>query len=235
MPSGVCPVPRMADRNRALAAEALGSAMLFATVIGSGIMGQQLAQGNDAIALLGNTLATAAMLFVLITIFGPISGAHFNPAVSLVMRLRGEMSSAQLLLYVPAQLGGGLSGVMLAHAMFNQPLLQLSSRPRSTPGEWLSEAVATFLLIATILGVRRHRPQQIAIGVAAVITAGYWFTASTSFANPAITLARALTQSFAGIAPASVLPFVLAQLGGAVLAMVLARWLFEDGTAPGST
>jgi glycerol uptake facilitator-like aquaporin len=225
----------MVDRYRALAAEALGSAILFATVIGSGIMASALAQGNDAVALLGNTLATAAMLFVLITTLGPVSGAHFNPAVSLVMALRGSLPMRDSVFYVAAQSLGGLAGVVLAHAMYNQPLLQVSGKIRGTPGEWLGEAVATFMLIFTILGSERHRPAYTAISVAAVITAGYWFTSSTSFANPAITLARSLTDSFAGIAPASVLAFIIAQCVGAVAALFIARWIFTPVASPGST
>ena len=225
----------MADRARVLAAEAVGSAFLFATVIGSGIMVQQLASGNDAVALLGNTLATAAMLFVLITMLGPVSGAHFNPAVSLIMRLRGLLSTLDLVLYILAQLGGGVVGVMIAHAMFNQPVLQIATRIRATPGEWLGEAIATFLLLFTILGVERHRPAQLPASVAAIITAGYWFTSSTSFANPAISIARSLTDSFAGIAPASVPAFIVAQIAGAALAFLFARWLFSTTPMPGST
>lgn len=226
----------MADRTRALAAEVLGSAILFSTVIGSGIMAHQLAGGNDAVALLGNTLATAAMLFVLITILGPVSGAHFNPAVTLAMRLRGSMSSRDAVLYALAQFAGGAAGVVMTHAMFNLPLLQWSTHARSTPGEWLGEGVATFLLLLTIFGTVRHRPTQVPLAVAAVITAGYWFTSSTSFANPAITLARAMTDSFSGIALADTPGFIAAQIVGAVAASVAAGWLFsEDDDADGST
>ncbi len=226
----------MADRTRALAAEVLGSAILFSTVIGSGIMAEQLAGGNVAIALIGNTLATAAMLFVLITILGPVSGAHFNPAVTLAMRLRGSIVSIDAVLYALAQFAGGAAGVVLTHAMFNLPLLQWSTHARSTPGEWLGEGVATFLLLLTIFGTLRHRPTQVPLAVAAVITAGYWFTSSTSFANPAITLARALTDSFSGIALADTPGFIAAQIVGAVAASVAAGWLFgEDDVADGST
>lgn len=226
----------MADRTRALAAEVLGSAILFSTVIGSGIMAEQLAGGNVAIALIGNTLATAAMLFVLITILGPVSGAHFNPAVTLAMRLRGSIGSIDAVLYALAQFAGGTAGVVLTHAMFNLPLLQWSTHARSTPGEWLGEGVATFLLVLTIFGTLRHRPTQVPLAVAAVITAGYWFTSSTSFANPAITLARALTDSFSGIALANTPGFIAAQIIGAVAASLAAGWLFsEDDDADGST
>ena len=225
----------MADRARAVAAEALGSAILFATVIGSGIMAEQLAGGNDAIALVGNTMATAAMLFVLITILGPVSGAHFNPAVTLAMRLRGMIGTGNAALYVAAQLVGGATGVALTHAMFNQPLVQWSGHARSTPGEWLGEGVATFLLLLTIFGTLRHRPAQVPLAVAAVITAGYWFTSSTSFANPAITLARAMTDSFSGIAMTDTPAFIVAQIVGAVAATMVAQWLFAEKGSGGST
>ena len=211
-------------------AEAIGSAMLFATVIGSGIMAQDLAIGNPAVALIGNTLATAAMLFVLITMFGPVSGAHFNPAVTLVFAMRRELPRRDAALYVVAQLAGGLAGVIIAHAMFGLALLQAGTKARTGPGEWLGEAVATFALILTILGTRRHRPQWAPLSVAAVITAGYWFTSSTSFANPAITVARALTDSFSGIRPVDVPGFFAAQLVGALLAAAVSHWLFDgDG------
>lgn len=211
---------------RKLAAEALGSALLFATVIGSGIMAAALAGGNDAVALLGNTLATVAMLFVLITMLGPVSGAQFNPAVTLVMALRRDLAWRDAGLYVLAQLGGGFVGVLLSHAMFDLPLLQLATKVRTGPGQWLAEGVASFALLLTILGTLRHRPAWLPVSVAAVITAGYWFTASTSFANPAITLARTLTDSFAGIRPADAPAFIAAQLAGALLAMLVGGWLF---------
>ncbi len=214
--------------TRRLAAEALGSALLFATVIGSGIMAEQLAGGNVAVALLGNTLATAAMLFVLITMLGPVSGAQFNPAVTLILALRRELSPTEALLYVLAQLAGGLVGVLLAHGMFELPLLQIGVKVRGGPGQWLGEGVATFALVLTILGTLRHRPHQVPLAVAAVITAGYWFTSSTSFANPAITLARALTDSFSGIRPADAPAFIAAQIAGGLLAGACARLLFPD-------
>ena len=209
---------RAANFARACFAEALGSGLLAAIVIGSGIMGARLSGGNDAIALLGNTLATAAGLIVLILTFGPLSGAHFNPAVSLIMTLRGELAKAQFAAYVLAQTTGMVLGAWLAHAMFELPVLQLSTKIRPGSAQHLSEFVATFCLLLTILRVNRSRPELTPFAVAAVITAGYWFTASTSFANPAITLARALSDTFAGIAPASVAGFILAQLLGALAA-----------------
>jgi len=209
---------RGANFARACCAEALGSCLLAAIVIGSGIMGARLSGGNDAIALLGNTLATAAGLIVLILSFGAISGAHFNPAVSVIMTLRGELTKAQLAAYVLAQTAGMVLGAWLAHAMFELPTLQLSTKIRAGSAQHLSEFVATFCLLLTILRVNRARPELTPFAVAAVITAGYWFTASTSFANPAITLARALSDTFAGIAPVSVAGFILAQLLGALAA-----------------
>ncbi len=211
-----------------LGAEALGSFFLFATVVGSGIMADDLSGGNVAIALLGNTLATGAILFVLITCLLPVSGAHFNPAVTLVMRLRGELSNGGAALFVLAQLVGGLLGVLAAHFMFEQPVFQLGAKARSGGGQWLGEGIATFGLIFTILGCVRFRPGWVAPGVALFITAGYWFTSSTSFANPAITVGRAFTASFSGISPADALGFILAQFAGAVLAWLLCRWLFAD-------
>ncbi len=201
-----------------LYAEALGSFLLFATVIGSGIMAEQLAGGNVAVALLGNTVATAAMLYVLIAMLGPISGAHFNPAVSLVMRLRGEIGSAELAVFAGVQVAAGVLGAWAAHAMFGLPIIQLSTHLRDGPGQWLGEFVATFGLVLTILLTLRHRPASIPASVALYIAAAYWFTASTSFANPAITLARSLSDTFAGIALTSVAGFVLAQLAGALAA-----------------
>ncbi|MEO5641015.1 MAG: MIP/aquaporin family protein [Sphingomicrobium sp.] len=214
---------------RRLAAEALGSFFLFATVIGSGIMGVALAGGNDGIALLGNSIATGAMLFVLITMLGPISGAHFNPAVSLVAAVRRSLSWRDTAAYVAAQFGGGLLGAVAAHAMYGQRLIQTSLHVRAGPGQWLGEAIATFGLIVTIIGTVRHARRAVPASVALTIVAGYWFTSSTSFANPAITLVRSLTGSFAGIAPASAPAFVAAQLLGAALAAGVAHWLFEEG------
>jgi len=210
---------------RALLAEALGSAALLAGVVGSGIMGVQLSQGNDAIALLGNALATAALLVVLISALGPISGAHFNPAVSLVMALRGELPWRRFAAYGVVQILGAVAGVLLAHAMFDLALWQPGTRERTGASQWLSEGVATFGLMLTILLAQRHRPAAIPALVAGYILAAYWFTASTSFANPAVTLARSLTQSFAGIAPGDVAGFVIAQCVGALIALPAAAAL----------
>ncbi len=213
--------------SRRLAAEALGTGLLLAIVIGSGVMGERLAGGNAALALLGNTLATGAGLVVLITIFGPVSGAHFNPAVSLVFALRRELSAGDAAAYVAVQLAGGIAGVLLAHAMFDLPILQVSAKLREGPAQAFSEAVATFGLIATILGSLRFRPQFTPAAVGLYITAAYWFTASTSFANPAVTVARSLSNTFAGIAPRSAPAFIAAQLAGAVVAMLLFGWLLS--------
>jgi glycerol uptake facilitator-like aquaporin len=212
--------------RRAILAEALGSFLLFATVIGSGIMGERLAGGSVAIALLGNTIATGAILFVLITMFGPVSGAHFNPAITLVMRLRGEISSRVAMAFVAVQLGGGILGVWVAHLMFDLPILELSTKVRAGPGQLTGEAIATFGLILTILGTVRMRPAAVPASVALYITAAYWFTSSTSFANPAITIARSLSDSFAGIAPACVPGFIAAQLVGAIAALFVGSALF---------
>lgn len=213
--------------NRAVCAEAVGSFFLFATVIGSGIMAANLSQGNLAIALLGNTMATAAILFVLIAMLGPVSGAHFNPAVSLIAAWRGELSVRLLFAYIGAQLLFGIMGVWAAHLMFEMPALQLSTTARTGMGQWLAEAIATFGLILTILGTVRHRAEWVPASVALYITAAYWFTSSTSFANPAITIARSLTDSFSGIAPFDVPMFLLAQLVGAACAAAVARFLFD--------
>lgn len=215
--------------SRALFAEALGSFFLFATVVGSGIMAENLAAGNVAVALLGNTLATAAILFVLITMLGPISGAHFNPAVTLVFALRREVGAAQALAYAAAQLGGGILGVWTAHLMFDLPILQASDTVRTGAGQWAGEAVATFGLVLTILVTLESRREWVPASVALYIAAGYWFTSSTSFANPAITIARCLSDTFAGIAPGDVPGFVGAQLAGALAAMGAARVLSGPG------
>jgi glycerol uptake facilitator-like aquaporin len=212
--------------KRAVIAEALGSFLLFATVVGSGIMAEQLSGSNVGVALLGNTLATGAMLFVLITMIGPISGAHFNPAVSLVFRLRREIGTGLAIAYVAAQLAGGIAGVWAAHLMFDLPILQFSEKARTGIGQWTGEFVATFGLILTILGTVKARKDWVPASVALYIISAYWFTSSTSFANPAITVARSLSNSFAGIAPANVLAFVVAQLAGALAAFVVARYLF---------
>ena len=212
---------------RRVAAEGLGSFFLFACVIGSGIMAQNLSRGNDAVALLGTTLATGAILFVLITMLGPISGAHMNPAVSLVAASRRELSWGDAVAYILAQFAFGILGAWAAHLMFGLPTLQLSVKARTGLGQWAGEFVATFGLILTILGTVRSRREWVPATVALYIIAAYWFTSSTSFANPAITVARSLTNTFAGIAPRDVPPFVVAQLAGAVLAAVVARYLFD--------
>lgn len=214
--------------HQAIFAEGLGSGLLFATVIGSGIMAERLAGGNVAIALLANTLATGAILYVLITMLAPLSGAHFNPAVTLVMRLRGEIGSSTAIAYVAAQLIGGALGVWIAHLMFDVPVFQLSSKIRGGSGQWVGEMVATFGLLLTILGTAKSRPAHIPASVALYITAAYWFTSSTSFANPAITIARSLSNSFAGIAPTSVPAFVAAQLAGAIAAHLVSGLAFSD-------
>jgi glycerol uptake facilitator-like aquaporin len=212
--------------TRRLIAEAIGSFFLFATVVGSGIMAELLASGNVAVALVGNTLATGAILFVLITMLGPVSGAHFNPAVSLVMRLRGDCCWKGLAATVAVQVAAGVLGVWAAHAMFDLPILQASTHARTGAGQWLGEFIATFGLLLTIIGTARHRPAAIPASVALYIVAAYWFTSSTSFANPAITLARSLSDTFAGIAPADVPGFVLAQLAGALSAHLVGKKLF---------
>ncbi len=212
--------------HRKLAAEALGTALLVATVIGSGIMAEALSGGNVAIALLGNTIATAAILYVLITILGPVSGAHFSPAITALFVSRREIGAAPAFAYAAAQIAGGVAGAVLAHAIFGLDLIQTGVKARAGAGQLIGEAIATFALALTILGALRHRPQSVAASVALVITAGYWFTSSTSFANPAVTIARALTDSFAGIRPADAAPFIAAQLAGAALAAITARYLF---------
>jgi glycerol uptake facilitator-like aquaporin len=208
-----------------LLAEFVGTLMLLAPVVGPGTMGETLAAGNDAVALWGNTAATGAVLVVLILIFGPFSGAHFNPAVTLVFLARGELPRGVAAAYIGTQIVAGIAGVMLAHAMFDVALVQTSVNVRSGLGQWISEGVATFGLLAAILGTVRHRAEAVPYAVGLYITAGYWFTASTSFANPAVTIARSFTDSFSGIAPADVLPFIAAQLTGAFLALALFRAL----------
>ena len=217
------------NRARELAAEALGTMLLLAAVVGSGIMGANLAGGNDAIALLGNTLATGAILAVLITGLGPVSGAHFNPAVTAAFLLRGEVGVGKAGAYCVAQFLAGLAGVALAHLMFDMDVVQFSSKARTGPGQWLSEGVATFGLVATILATRKARPSAVAAMVGLYISAGYWFTASTSFANPAVTVARAFTDTFSGIAPSDAPAFLAAQLIGAAAATWLFQWLTPEG------
>lgn len=223
MSAGTTDGPPLARR---LVAEGVGAFFLFATVIGSGIMAETLAGGNDAVALLANTVATGAILFVLITMLGPISGEHMNPAVSLVAASRRELAWADAAAYIAAQLLFGILGAWAAHWMFDLPTLQLSMKARTGLGQWTGEAIATFGLILTILGTVRRRPASVPASVALYIVAAYWFTSSTSFANPAITVARSLSDSFAGIAPSGVPAFILAQLVGAALAALLARHLF---------
>ncbi len=214
--------------SRRLGAEALGTALLLATVIGSGIMAERLAGGNIAIALLCNTIPTGAILVVLITIFGPVSGAHFNPAVSLVLALRKDLPWPELVPFTTAQIAGGIAGAVLAHAMFELPLLQISTTARTGAGQWLAEAIATFGLVLTILGCLARNPPATAMAVGLYISAAYWFTASTSFANPAVTIARALSDTFAGIAPAGVVSFVAAQIVGAFAAHLVSLWLWNE-------
>ena len=211
---------------RRLVAEGLGTALLVAAVVGSGIMAERLAGGNVALALLCNTLATGAMLVVIITIFAPLSGAHFNPAVSLVIALSGELTIGDLVAYVLAQCLGGLVGVVVAHLMFDLAPLVIGDHARTGPSQWLAEVVATFALVLTIFGGRKYAPAAVPWLVALVIVAAYWFTASTSFANPAVALARGFTQSFAGIALAHVPGFVIAEIAGALIALGAARYLF---------
>jgi glycerol uptake facilitator-like aquaporin len=212
--------------DRRVFAEFLGTALLLATVVGSGIMAEKLAGGNIAIALLGNTIPTGAILVVLITILGPISGAHFNPAVTGIFVLRGDIKTDLALAYVVAQVLGGLVGVLAAHGMFDLALLQVSTKVRTGSAQWFAEFVATFGLVMTILGGLRAKPEAIPVLVGLYITAAYWFTASTSFANPAVTFARSFTNTFAGIAPANIAGFVVAQIAGALVALLVCRWLF---------
>jgi glycerol uptake facilitator-like aquaporin len=212
--------------SRRLVAEAIGTALLLATVVGSGIMAERLADGNVAIALLGNTIPTGAILVVLILVFGPISGAHFNPAVSLAFALRRELPWPLFAAYAAAQIVGAVIGVWAAHFMFDSPVWQVSTHVRTGAGQWFAELVATFGLVVTIIGCLMRNAQAIPYAVGLYITAAYWFTASTSFANPAVTIARALSDSFAGIAPESVPAFIAAQLLGALVAVVFAHWLF---------
>jgi glycerol uptake facilitator-like aquaporin len=214
--------------TRRLLAEALGTAILVATVVGSGIMAQRLAGGNQAVALLGNTIPTGAILVVIITILGPISGAHFNPAVSLVFAARGEFLWREVTPYIIVQCAGGVAGTIIAHLMFDLPPLMIGTTARSGPSQWLAEMVATFALVLTILGGLRYAAQAIPWLVGLVITAAYWFTSSTSFANPAVTLARGFTTTFAGIAINHVPAFIAAQIVGAFVALLLSAVLFPS-------
>jgi glycerol uptake facilitator-like aquaporin len=213
--------------SRRLAAEWLGTAFLLAAVVGSGIMAQKLAGGNLALALLCNTIPTGAILVVLILIFGPISGAHFNPAVTLAFASRSELPWTVAGLYIAAQIAGGIAGVWIAHAMFELPVWQFSLTARTGAGQWLAEGVATFGLLLTIFGCVARAPAAVPYAVGLYITSAYWFTASTSFANPAVTISRSLSDTFAGIAPGGVPAFIAAQLSGAGLAVLLARWLWQ--------
>lgn len=214
--------------QRRLFAEWLGTLFLLATVVGSGIMAERLAGGNVAIALLGNTIPTGAILVVLILVFGPISGAHFNPAVTLAFYIRKEISARDSGLFVVAQIIGGIMGVFIAHLMFENPLIDPSTHARTGVSQWISEFVATFGLVATILGCLKTRPETIPYAVGLYITAAYWFTASTSFANPAVTIARSFSNTFAGIDPAHVGAFILVQLLAAVTATYTFKWLLEE-------
>lgn len=219
---------------RRMVSEGLGSALLLAMVVGSGIMGQQLAAGNTALALLANSLATGAGLVALILMFGTISGAHFNPVVTLSEAWQRNMPRSEVLPYIATQLLGAVAGVLAAHAMFDLPLLSSSQQVRSGAGQWFSEAVATFGLLAVIIGCSRSRPAMTPFAVAAYITSAYWFTASTSFANPAVTLARAMTGTFAGIRPQDTPAFIAAQLIGAAAATIVFCWLYP-ATPAGAT
>ena len=219
-------IPDQFDLPRRLVAEGLGTALLVATIVGSGIMGEQLAGGNAAIALLGNTLATGAMLIVLISVFGKISGAHFNPVVSLSFAVQRRLSWHDFFSYVAVQIIAAIVGTILAHAMFELPLIQASSHIRTGVGVWIGEIVASFGLLATILGCLRSRPDVVPYAVGLFITAGYWFTSSTSFANPAVTIARSLTDTFSGIMPADVPVFIFMQIIGGLLATIIFSWLW---------
>jgi glycerol uptake facilitator-like aquaporin len=214
-----------------LAAEAIGTGLLVAAVVGSGIMAEALAGGNAALALLANTLATAAALVALILAFGPVSGAHINPAVTLVVASRGGLPWSEAAGYIAAQCAGGMLGVWLAHAMFDLPILQVSGTGRAGPGQWTGEFVATFALVSVIWSCTRHAPRAVPYAVACTIAAGYWYTSSTSFANPAVALARGFTDSFSGIRPADIPAFMIAELLGAAAATALFAWFAADSVA----
>lgn len=226
--AGGGPSDRSTDANmrRRLTAEALGSALLVAVVIGSGIMAERLSGGSMALALLGNTIATGAGLVVLILVFGPISGAHLNPAVTLAFALQAQIPGKTSLYYVLAQVIGAMTGAVIAHVMFEEPLIAASTHARSGTAQWLAEFVAAFGLVLTILGSLKSRPDATPFAVGLFIVAAYWFTSSTSFANPSVTAARAMTDTFAGIRPVDAPAFVAAQLAGALAATLLSRWLF---------
>lgn len=216
-----------------LLAEALGTFFLFATVVGAGIMAEKLAGGNVAVALIGNTLPIAGMLYVIIVMLGPVSGAHFNPVVTLVMKLRGEIENGAALAYVLVQVISGVLAVWLVHLMFELPVIQIADTPRTGIGQWVSEGIATFGLILTILATARAAPDKVPVSVALYIFAACWFTSSTSFANPAITIARSFTDTFAGIAPMDIPGFVAAQIAGALVAMGVGRALLGPEPAAG--
>jgi len=217
--------PSLAQRT---VAECLGTAFLLAAVVGSGIMAARLTGGNGALALLCNTLPTGAILTVLILTLGPVSGAHFNPAVSTAMALRGDLAARSTAIYIAAQVIGGVLGVWAAHLMFEMPIWQISTTARTGIGQWFAEGVATFGLVLTILGCSARTPSAVPYAVGLYITAAYWFTASTSFANPAVTIARSLSDTFAGIAPAGIIAFVVAQFIGMFAAVVLGSWLWRE-------
>lgn len=214
--------------KKSLAAECLGTLLLVAVVVGSGIMAERLAQGNDALALLGNTIPTGAILVVLIVIFGPVSGAHFNPAVTLAFLVRREIGMQTALAYWLVQIIGGVAGTLLANYMFELPLVEFASKMRGGPPQWVAEVVATFGLLLTIFGCLRFKPDAVPMAVGLFISAGYWFTSSTSFANPAVTIARTLSDTFTGIAPADAPFFIVAQLLGALLATWFSLWMFAN-------
>jgi glycerol uptake facilitator-like aquaporin len=217
----------MPSLARRIVAEWLGTAFLLAAVVGSGIMAQKLSGGNVALALLCNTIPTGAILVVLILVFGPVSGAHFNPAVTLAFASRGELPLITAAIYIAAQVAGSIAGVWAAHAMFELPVVQFSLTQRTGAGQWFAEAVATFGLLLTIFGCAARTPAAIPYAVGLYITSAYWFTASTSFANPAVTIARSLSDTFAGIAPGGIAAFVTAQLLGAAAAVLLAGWMWK--------
>jgi len=217
-------MPSLARRT---VAEWLGTAFLLAAVVGSGIMAQKLAGGNFALALLCNTIPTGAILVVLILVFGPVSGAHFNPAVTLALACRGEVPWRIVVIYIAAQIAGAIAGVWAAHLMFELPVMQVSLNERTGAGQWIAEAIASFGLLLTIFGCAERTPAAIPYAVGLYITSAYWFTASTSFANPAVTIARSLSNTFAGIAPGGVIAFVAAQLLGAAAAVALAGWMWK--------
>jgi len=221
----------MNSSSKRYTAEFLGTLFLLATVVGSGIMAEKLAGGNIAIALLGNTIPTGAILVVLITALGPVSGAHFNPVVTLVFTLKGELAKGDALIYSTVQLAGGVVGTVLAQMMFELPLIDFSEKIRSGTGQWVSEGVATFGLVFVILSVLHSRKEAVALSVGLYITAAYWFTASTSFANPAVTIARSFTNTFAGISPVDVPYFIIVQIAGALCALVVCSALFSNATS----